>query len=171
MTTITPLPCHASAVDSAKLLRATLRDRFPATTFSVRIGRGTAYGNCYIHWTDGPSVDLVQTVTAQFEGHGFDGMTDSTIVKKAIMPDGRRSGLGLILEERTISKTFAERIAEALNRKFGLDIQVIGRDGFRDGWYVAKPYEAVAMFSNGGNTYQQDLIWRASSDRTFAAIA
>lgn len=85
-------------------LRRALKAAFPGTKFSVRLSRGTGYGNCHVSWTDGPTGDEVRTVTEQFRGQGFDGMTDSTTFRDAFFTskDGERfeSGLGLVLLHR-----------------------------------------------------------------------
>lgn len=94
---------YAAPAETSKLLKRELAKRFPATRFSVRLSRGTGWGNCHVSWTDGPTVKLVREVTRPFEGEGFDGSTDSTYHIDAKLSDGRQSGLSLILEERSIS--------------------------------------------------------------------
>lgn len=53
---------------TASALRTALRAAFPAATFSVNVGRGSAYGNLYVRWTDGPSRFAVRTALAD-AGH------------------------------------------------------------------------------------------------------
>ena len=100
----------ASAVESAKVLKAALRKDFPAVKFSVTLSRGTGYGYCSVGWTDGPSVKAVKAVTDWFEGSTFDGMTDMEEYTRATLPDGRRSGLRGVSTSRHISPAFARRL-------------------------------------------------------------
>jgi len=96
---------YLSTKESAALLRKQLRASFPGVKFSVRMSRGTAYGNVHVEWTGGPSLDEVDAVTRPFEGASFDGMTDSMEYRDraiSIGDDGfaRLSGLNLILHTR-----------------------------------------------------------------------
>jgi len=92
-----------SAADSSKLLKRALRAAFKGIKFSVRLSTGTGYGNVHVSWTEGPTGDEVRAISEPFRGEGFDGMTDSTTYRDAIVEiDGQphRSGLGLVLLHR-----------------------------------------------------------------------
>lgn len=151
----------APAAESAKLLKQALRAAFPAARFSVRLSRGTGYGNCYVNWIDGPSVAQVSRVTDRFEGAGFDGMTDSSYHKDAILADGRDSGLRLILEERRISVAFARRLAEQVATFYGVAVPAITEEspGY---WWI----EDDSRFVADTREYWSTLIHRAAHDRT-----
>ncbi len=87
-------------IESAALLRKALRARFPKTRFSVRLGRGTSHFSCDVDWSGAPSREEVHEVADPFSSEGFDGMTDSTTHREAVVesPDGPAlSALGLIL--------------------------------------------------------------------------
>ena len=101
---------YAPAPESLKLLKATLRKAFPATKFSTHLHRGTAYGYASVSWTDGPSVELVDRVVSPFEGSHFNGMEDIEEYTRALLPDGRESGLRGVSTSRTISPAFARRL-------------------------------------------------------------
>ena len=111
-----------SPVESAKLLRAALRRAFPGTKFSVRLSRGTAWGNAHVAWTDGPKPRDVEALCAGFESEGFDGMTDSTTRREAVvdLPDGSRarSGIGLILTNRDLSEGERARLQREVAARF-----------------------------------------------------
>lgn len=109
----------ASAVESAKILKASLRRAFPSTAFSVKLSRGTGYGSVHISWTDGPTSSLVEKIAGRFEGQGFDGMTDCSFPKYATLPDGRRSGLRYVLYARHISRGLAMKAAQQIATYFG----------------------------------------------------
>lgn len=62
---------------TAAELRKALRAAFPSAKFTVRMSTGTAYGWIGVHYTDGPTLDAVNTVADQFESSRFNGMTDN----------------------------------------------------------------------------------------------
>ena len=111
-----------SPVESAKLLRAALRRAFPGVRFSVRLSCGTAWGNARVEWTDGPKLRDVETLCARFESKGFDGMTDSTTHRDAVvdLPDGSRarSGVGVILVHRDLSDGERARLKMQIQARF-----------------------------------------------------
>jgi hypothetical protein len=74
----TPAVVHVSLDETLRRMKADLRREFPRVKFSVRRSRGTGYGFVYVGWTDGPRAADVRDVVAQYEGEGFDGMTDSS---------------------------------------------------------------------------------------------
>jgi hypothetical protein len=98
----------------AKKLKQALRTRFPATAFSVRMSRGTGYGNVYVSWEDGPTTRAVAAITDAAEGKRFDAMQDLGYHVPAAFPDGAESSLGYILPSRRISRRFAERLLRAV---------------------------------------------------------
>lgn len=161
MTTTLRFPTvEASTADSAKLLKQTLSRAFPAARFSVRLSRGTGYGNCHISWTDGPTVRLVDQVAAQFEGASFDGMTDSMNYRRVLMPDGREPGLNLILTERRTSPALARRAAAQVAAFYGLELPTITETagGY---WQVENDNRWVR---DDIREYWSTLIHRAASD-------
>jgi len=150
----------ATPAESSKIMKRELQKRFQATRFSVRIGRGTAWGSCYVSWTDGPSSELVKEITTRYEGQGFDGMTDSTYYLDTMMSDGRESGLGLILEQRHISPQFARRIAQAVATFYGIDPPEI-KEADGGYWEISDTNGNVA--GSGASWYS--LIHRAAANR------
>lgn len=62
--------------ETAAQMRKALKAAFPATTFSVRMARGTGYGWFDVTWTDGPTTTQVQQVTDRFRDQRWDGMSD-----------------------------------------------------------------------------------------------
>lgn len=96
---------YLSTKESAALLRKALRAELPGTKFSVRMSRGSAYGNVHVEWTGGPSVDEVEAITGPFEGASFDGMQDlmeyqSRPISVDENGEPQLSGLNLILHHR-----------------------------------------------------------------------
>lgn len=152
---------RASAPESAKLLKAALRTTFPATRFSVTLGRGTAYGMADVRWTDGPTVKAVQPILNQFEGEGFDGMTDSAYPKFAPLADGRRSGLRLINWSRHISLDLARRCVAQIAPYWGVEPVELVPDHNGKGWEIVGGDRKIR---NDVPDYWTTHIYRASGD-------
>ena len=55
-------------------IRRALKIAFPGHKFSVRT---VHHGTVYVHWTDGPTLAEVESITDRHESGHFDGMTDS----------------------------------------------------------------------------------------------
>lgn len=156
-----PARVRATPAESAKLLKQALHRRFPATAFSVRLSRGTGYGNCHISWTDGPTVALVDAVASPFEGQGFDGSTDSSYSITTWLPDGRSSGLRLINTSREISYTLACKAAAQVAAYFGVALPTITLlDEKCQYWRVENDNSTVPAFDE----YWSTMIYRAASD-------
>jgi hypothetical protein len=62
--------------DVAKLVRKHLKKEFPGVKFSVRSSRYAGGSSIDVRWTDGPTANAVDKVTAPFSGSKFDGMID-----------------------------------------------------------------------------------------------
>jgi len=158
-------PERATAPESARILKQALQRAFPATKFSVRLGRGTGYGDCDVSWTDGPTTKAVEPITLPFEGQTFDGMTDMREYTRATLPDGRQSGLKLILTQRHVSVTLARKAAAQVARFYGLEVPKITETpgGY---WQVENDSRFVR---DDVREYWGTLIHRAASDRTMYA--
>lgn len=80
---------YIGSTDTAKLIRAQLKAKFPGTKFSVRTDKYSGGSSIRINWVDGPTDDMVEAVVSAFNGSGFDGMTDYKYSQGAwLMPDG-----------------------------------------------------------------------------------
>lgn len=80
---------YISSTDTAKLIRAALKKRFPRTKFSVRTDKYSGGASIQVRWIDGPTPAAVEQITAPFAGSGFDGMIDMAYSKYAwLLPDG-----------------------------------------------------------------------------------
>jgi hypothetical protein len=141
-------------------LRAALKAAFPATRFSVRLARGTAYGMCHVDWTDGPTYALVDAVVQPFSGEGFDGMTDSSFSNNALLADGRQSGLRLILSNRNVSPALARRAADQVAAFYGVPVPEIV--AWYRGYTVTGGERSVVVHGPRWS----DAIYQASNDAT-----
>lgn len=80
---------YLSCADTAKLMRAALKDKFPGVKFSVRSHTYSGGASIDVGWTDGPTEKMVDAVVQAFAGSGFDGMTDYKYsVGSWLLPDG-----------------------------------------------------------------------------------
>ena len=78
---------YISSVETAKIIRQILREKFPGVKFSVKT-RST--GSIRIKWTDGPKANLVESAVSYLSGKGFDGMIDMEYYYRHYqLPDGR----------------------------------------------------------------------------------
>lgn len=80
---------YVSVTETAKLVRKTLKKRFPNTKFSVRSSKYSGGASIYVNWTDGPTSSEVDAVLSPFESKGFDGMIDMAYSKTSyLLKDG-----------------------------------------------------------------------------------
>ena len=67
---------YISTKDTAKLVRAALKNAFLGVKFSVRMSTGTASAWMRVSWSDGPTELDVRAIIRRYEGRRFNGMTD-----------------------------------------------------------------------------------------------
>jgi len=67
---------YLSCAETAKLVRAALKESFPGVKFSVKSSVYSGGASITISYMDGPTYDQVKLVAGMFEGSYFDGMTD-----------------------------------------------------------------------------------------------
>jgi hypothetical protein len=80
---------YLTCAETAKLIRAQLKKRFPKTKFSVVSKTYSGGASITVKWTDGPTAKLVESVTSAYAGGGFDGMIDMAYSVEAwLLPDG-----------------------------------------------------------------------------------
>lgn len=67
---------YLTCAETAKYVRAALKDAFPDVKFSVRSDTYAGGASINVGWTDGPVPAEVDAITSQYAGGGFDGMID-----------------------------------------------------------------------------------------------
>jgi hypothetical protein len=67
---------YVPVAETAKYIRAALKEAFPKIKFSVRSHSYSGGASIRVDWTDGPTEAMVRSVTGQFSGATFDAMTD-----------------------------------------------------------------------------------------------
>lgn len=122
---------YVDTADTAKLVRAELKQVFPAFKFKVRISRYSMGSSIYISWTDGPTEKQVKAALDKYDGSYFDAMTDyhgSTIRKGE---DGKHYNYeGSISCSRHLSEAVILYAAKQLLAERGIDFTpTLDRDG------------------------------------------
>lgn len=109
---------------TAVAIRKLLKGAFPSTKFRVVTNRGSMVSSVGISWTDGPTCQIVESLTGCFEAGHFDGMTDSynydrdTVI--AVEGVTYRPGCQYVSTGRTISATLANRCIKQLASYWGI---------------------------------------------------
>ena len=67
---------YLTCAETAKLVRAALKEAFPGVKFSVKSSTYAGGASINVAYTDGPSVSQVEGIAKAFQGAYFDGMTD-----------------------------------------------------------------------------------------------
>lgn len=117
---------YISCTDTAKLVRAALKEKFPKQTFSVRSSSYSGGSSIDVTWKDGPTAGRVGEVTKNFAGATFDGMTDSASYHTSDFKGETVSfGANYVFCHRELSYEFLTNIVEDAKRKYGLkDVEV-----------------------------------------------
>jgi len=111
---------YPSCADTAKLLRAALRETFAGVRFSVNSKTYSGGASIDIAWTDGPLVTQVEAVSKYFEGGYFDGMIDYKGSRYHTL-DGElvHFGADFIFEHRTYSDALVMRGIADVSKCYG----------------------------------------------------
>ena len=151
---------YLSCADTAKLVRAALKETFPGVKFSVKSSVYAGGASINVSYTDGPSASQVEAVAQAFQGAYFDGMTDykgsnyNTLDGQAV-----RFGADFIFVNRKFTAPILTSIANEVCRRYGFTNEVIIVDnGF--GAYIK---EIVGNFESevrGYDTRDIDRIIR-----------
>jgi len=76
---------YINVADTAKLVRAALREAFPGTKFSVRSKSYSGGASINVDWIDGPNASQVDAITFPFRGASFDPMQDLKTSTSAVL--------------------------------------------------------------------------------------
>jgi hypothetical protein len=122
-------PVYIGSTDTAKLIRAALKEAFPKTKFSVRTDKYSGGSSIRIRWTDGPTQVLVDRIAKSFAGSGFDGMTDYKYsVGSWLMPNGMASTRSVEAHYGTEGETIEAAADGAIPVRFCADFVFTDRD-------------------------------------------
>jgi hypothetical protein len=127
---------YFSCAETAKLVRAALKESFPGVKFSVRSSVYSGGASINVNYVDGPTYDQVKAVVGMFEGSYFDGMTDYKGSNYSSL-DGQevRFGADFIFVNRSFSVALFTILVSEACRYYGLEMPAIAQ-GY-SGAYIA----------------------------------
>ena len=95
---------YISTTDTAKLIRATLAQRFPWVKFSVRSSTYSGGSSIRVNWTDGPTVALVDRAVKHYAGASFDPSIDLKSYHTSTLNGERvKYGADFVFTERRVT--------------------------------------------------------------------
>ncbi|WP_205183678.1 LPD29 domain-containing protein [Burkholderia sp. LMG 13014] len=114
---------YLSCAETAKLVRAALKEAFPGVKFGVRSSTYSMGASISVRWMDGPNTKQVDAVVSVFEGSYFDGSIDykGSVHHMTTTPDGfQRVNMGAdsVHTSREYSDAAIARACEAVYRRF-----------------------------------------------------
>jgi len=133
-----PMTDHSESLSpkhTAQIVRGLLRQRFPATKFSVTTERGSMMSSVLVSWTDGPSAGRVTAITSRFACGTFNGMTDSfdyaDTHDRQLLVDGVPyvAGTKYVTTHRHLSPAFVRRLLHQIATCFGVDAPTLIEHG------------------------------------------
>lgn len=143
---------YIDVAESAKMIRALLKVKFPGVKFSVKSSRYAGGSSIRVEWTDGPTRREVEQYTDPFEGQGFDGMIDMAYYKTSYqLPDGTVVFGQSIGTEGSLGshRGYQEPLPEgAIKVHFGSDYVHVTRN-YSDEFLSARVDEYKATFADG----------------------
>jgi hypothetical protein len=125
---------YISVADTAKLVRASVKEAFPGVKFSVRSRSYSMGASIDVSWTDGPNSAQVDAVVKRFQGSYFDGMIDYKGTRYATL-DGAlvRFSADFVFAHRSYSDAMIERAIAAVLAKWGEFSQPVTLAAWRAG--------------------------------------
>ena len=116
---------YISVVETAKMLRAALKEAFPGVKFSVRSSSYSMGASINISYTDGPSAEQVRAITGNFEGSYFDGMTDyKGLNYSSVNGEEVRFGADFIFVNRIFTAPVLTSVVVEVCNFYGFDNEV-----------------------------------------------
>jgi len=127
-----------TCAETAKLIRAALKQHFPGVKFSVRSSTYSGGASIRVRWNFGPREKDVDRIAKRFSGATFDGMQDLKEYHDVLVADenGRLRSI-----------------------HYGADFVFTDRDTDKDD-YLAIPerdWKARSDYANAGRTYWHDI--------------
>lgn len=152
---------YISAADTAKLVRAALKQNFPGVTFSVKSKTYSMGASVDVSWTDGPTEAEVKPVTGQFEGSTFDGMIDLKSYHDSTHPVTGESvhyAADSVHTTRRYSPEFLRQHCPTICERFGWPVPEIKVSAYDGSGSIVDVWES-GFFAKWGDTLST-LLWR-----------
>lgn len=111
---------HLSCAETAKLIRAALKESFPSVKFTVKSKVYAGGSSIDVSYVDGPTSEQVKSVVSLFEGKYFDGMTDYKGFNYSSL-DGEQVSFGadFVFVSRKFSFEYLDSVVTEAAKKFG----------------------------------------------------
>ncbi|WP_396329407.1 LPD29 domain-containing protein [Burkholderia anthina] len=114
---------YLSCAETAKLVRAALKEAFPGVKFSVRSSTYSMGASISVRWLDGPNTKQVDSVVRGFSGSYFDGSIDykGSVHHMTTTSEGFQSvsmGADSVSTSREFTDEAVTRACEAVYRRF-----------------------------------------------------
>jgi hypothetical protein len=158
---------YLSCADTAKLVRAALKETFPGVKFSVRSSVYSGGASIDVSYTDGPSASQVEAVAQAFQGAYFDGMTDykgsnyNTLDGQAV-----RFGADFIFVKRNFTAPTLTGVVVQVCNYYGFDNEIlIDGGGQYFGAYIKAVGPNADSLARGFDTRDIDRIIRDAASK------
>jgi hypothetical protein len=158
---------YLSCADTAKLVRAALKETFPGVKFSVKSSVYAGGASINIAYIDGPSAGQVEAVAKAFQGAYFDGMTDykgsnyNTLDGQAV-----RFGADFIFVKRNFTAPTLTGVVVQVCNYYGFDNEVlIDGGGQYFGAYIKAVGPNADSLARGFDTRDIDRIIRDAASK------
>lgn len=129
---------YLSCAETAKLVRAALKESFPGIKFSVTSSVYSGGASINVKYKDGPTYDEVKAVVGNFEGAYFDGSIDyQGFVYNSLDGEEVSFGANFIFVNRYYSVEVLESFAKVVCAKYGIAPAYDVLDSQYSGAYIA----------------------------------
>lgn len=117
---------YITVTETAKLVRAALKEAFPKVKFSVRSKSYSGGASITVGWVDGPTSKSVDAIVKKFEGASFDGMTDlKSYHDSELNGEKVHFGANYVFTSRAFSVAFLQRRADKVARTYGGELVTV----------------------------------------------
>lgn len=151
---------YLSCAETAKLVRAALKESFPGVKFSVTSSTYSMGASINVKYQDGPTNDQVKKVISPFEGSYFDGQQDYKGLNYNSM-DGEEISFGadFIFSNRKYSVEFLTVMARTVKAQYGIEANYEIKDSEYSGAYIDGANTVMV-----GNRYFAQAVGLAAED-------
>jgi hypothetical protein len=132
---------YVSCAETAKLVRAALKAKFPGVKFSVRSHTYSGGASIDVTWLDGPTGKDVALVTELYRGSTFDGMIDLRTSHTTLLasPDGSveevHFAADYVFTHRNLSPEFQATLGAMYEAEYGAVYDREAYDNSADHYY------------------------------------
>lgn len=164
---------YLSCADTARLIRASLKEAFPGVKFSVRSSVYSGGASINVGWTNGPSRKEVKSVVSVFEGSYFDGMTDYKGTNyNEINGESVSFGADYVFTNRQFTAPVITGCVSSVLNKYGIDANVTISDSASFGASVSNIEVEAKSIGRGFDAMTVErLIGEAMSEYSEVAAA